>query len=213
MNADERFLSSRSGAIVMGLFLLFAAGAWGQAPKASSDPRTASGLKETSGQEHIRVLGHLPLEGIHVNQMFIQQRGDKTYLYLHRPNAQAYALVDVTKPDNPTLINRADIKGGFVEGTASGSVLAINVTPENGSNQGSVSTLPTETVHFLDMSDPKNPKSVKSFQGVTAVYPDDSRKLVYLVNNEGLWIVSHRMTHPLPLCNSESALTPEPDCQ
>jgi hypothetical protein len=33
------------------------------------------------------------------------------------------------------------------------------------------------------------------------------------VNNDGLWIVSHHMTHPLPLCNSESALTPEPDCQ
>lgn len=212
MNANTRFSTSRSH-VIMGLLLLSAWGASAQTPAASTDPRTASGLREPSGQEHIRVLGHLPLEGMHINQMFIQQRGDKTYLYMHRPGAQAYALVDVTKPDNPKLVSREAIKGGQVEGPATGSVLAISVTPENGSTQGAVTSLPTETIHFVDLSDPKNPKSVKSFQGVTAVYPDDSRKLVYLVNNDGLWIVSHRMTHPLPLCNSESALTPEPDCQ
>jgi len=45
------------------------------------------------------------------------------------------------------------------------------------------------------------------------MYPDDGRKLVYLVNGEGLWIISHRMLGPLPLCSSESALSPLPDCQ
>ena len=68
--------------------------------------------------------------------------------------------------------------------------------------------LPTETVQLLNMSDPKNVKVMKTFKGVTSIYPDDGRKLVYLVNSDGLWIVSHRMTHPLPLCNSGSALTP-----
>jgi hypothetical protein len=212
MNANTRFSSSRPQ-VIMGLLLLSACGAWAQTPAASTDPHTASGLRGPSGKEYIQVRGHLPLEGMRVNQMFIQQRGEKTYLFLHRPDAHAYALVDVTKPDAPKLVSRDDIKGGQVEGPATGSVLAINVVPESGSTQSSATSLPTETIHFLDLSDPKNPKSVKSFQGVTAVYPDDSRKLVYLVNSDGLWIVSHRMTHPLPLCNSESALTPEPDCQ
>jgi len=185
----------------------------------SSNPQTAGGLQMVSGQEHITVVGHIPLDGMSVNQMFVQQRNNnKVYLYLHRPTKQAYAVVDVTKPGDPVLLNRDALKqakGERVEGPATGSVVAIAVTPENGTGSSATPAvqLSTETVQFVDMSDPKNPKSVKTFKGVTSVYPDDSRKLVYLVNGEGLWIVSHHMTHPLPMCNSEAALTSEPDCQ
>jgi hypothetical protein len=183
----------------------------------SNNPETASGLKTISGQEHVKVLGHLPLNGMHVNQMFIQQRGDKIYLFLHRPTKNAFAAVDVTNPDKPALLNRDVLnekKGEQVQ-TAPGSALAIAVTPENGAGQSAAPavSLPTETVQFVDMSDPKNVKSLKKFTGVTSVYSEDGRKLVYLVNSEGLWIVGHHMTHPLPMCNSEASLTPIPDCQ
>jgi hypothetical protein len=183
----------------------------------SSNPQTASGLKTISGQEQVKVLGHLPLNGMHVNQMFSQLRGDKVYLYLHRPTKDAFAVVDVTKPDKPTLLTRDVLKESSGEQiqTAPGSALAIAVTPENGVGETAAApvSLPTETVQFVDMSDPKNVKSVKKFTGVTSVYSDDGRKLVFLVNGEGLWIVGHHMTHPLPLCNSEASLTPIPDCQ
>jgi hypothetical protein len=199
------------------LGLLFVAS--GARAQNSSDPGTASGLQiPTQGTEHIRVVGHLPLENMRVNQMFVQQRGSKVYLFLHRPTKQAYAVVDVTKPDNPVLVSRNALKESGstqVEGPAPGSVFAIAVTPENAaeSQASTAAPLPSETVQFVDMSNPKSAKTVKIFKGVTSIYPDDARKLVYLVNGEGLWIVSHHMTHPLPLCNSESALTPEPDCQ
>ena len=183
--------------------------------KQSQNPGTASGLQiPSTGSEHIRVAGHLPLENIHVNQMFVEQRGSKTYLFLHRPNKKAYAVVDVTDPQHPKLVTRDTLKQSDstkVEGPASGSVFGIAVAPED--QQTEQPTLSKETVQFIDMSNPKDVKSVQTFKGVTAMYPDTSRKLVYLVNNDGLWIVSHHMTHPLPLCNSESALTPEPDCQ
>ena len=182
----------------------------------SAHAATATGLQTgTNGQEHIRVVGHLDLNGMHVNQMFVEHRGDKTYLFLHRPAKQAYALVDVSNPEKPVLVERNAVKGnGQVEGPATGSVFAVTVTPDSGSTPGaSASPLPTESVNLIDMSDPKKVKTVKTFKGVTSIYPENGRKLVYIVNNEGLWVVSHRMTHPLPLCNSESALTPEPDCQ
>jgi hypothetical protein len=171
--------------------------------------------QNTTGQEHIRVLSHLDLGGMHVNQMFVEQRSEKVYLFLHRPAKQAYALVDVSDPSHPVLVSRDVLKAGAgrVEDPATGSAFALTVTPESTSASTSAPALPKETVNLVDMSDPKNPKTVKTFKGVTAVYPEDGRKLVYLVNDEGLWVVSHRMTHPLPLCNSESALTPEPDCQ
>lgn len=198
------------------LSVVFALGSNARAPE-SSGPRTTSGRQDVTGQEHIKVVGHLELSGMHVNQMFIEQRGDKSYLFLHRPTKQAYALVDVTNPDHPVLVNRDVMKdSGNVEGPASGSVFAITVTPETGTSsspQTSPVPLHKETVNLVDMSDPKHVKTVKTFKGVTALYPEPGRKLVYLVNDEGLWIVHHGMTHPLPLCNSESALTPEPDCQ
>jgi hypothetical protein len=113
------------------------------------------------------------------------------------------------------LVKRDTLKGSATSQAATGSALAITVTPESGPSKSATAdaSLPTETIQFVDLSNPKSPKSVKTFKGVTSVYPDDSRHLVYLVHNEGLWIISHDMTHPLPMCNSESALTPEPGCQ
>ena len=171
-----------------------------------------------SSPEHVKVLAHIPLEGMHVNQMFVQQRDNKFYLYLHRPMKDAFALVDVSHPDKPVLLTRDALKeapGGQVQAPASGSVLALTVTPEAGASHAMPTTvqLPTETVQFVDMSDPKNAKTVKTFKGVTSVFPDDARKLVYLVNREGLWIVSHRMVRPMPLCTSEEAMNPLPNCQ
>jgi hypothetical protein len=176
--------------------------------------QTSSG----STQEHVKVVANLPLDGMHVNQMFMQQRDGKFYLYLHRPIKEAFALVDVTNPDKPVLLTRVALKespGSQVLPPAGGSVLALTVTPEGGSAQAAptAAQLPTETVQFVDTSNPKSAKTVKTFKGVTSVYADDARKLVYLVNGEGLWIVSHRMIRPMPLCTSEEALNPIPDCQ
>ncbi len=170
-----------------------------------------------SSQEEVRVIAHLPLENMHVNQMFVQQRGNKSYLYLHRPGKDAFAMVDVTKPNKPVLLSRDALKGSSQSRIAEpggGSALAIAVTPEGAPAQAApAAPLPTETVRLVDMSDPKSAKSVKTFKGVTAMYPDDNRKLVYLVNGEGLWIISHRMVRPMPLCTSEDAMNPFADCQ
>jgi len=163
------------------------------------------------GHEVTKVVGHLPLDNIHVNQMFVQKRGEKYFLYLHRPNKDAFALVDVTSPSRPVLLNRDEMQGDApVQPPPGSSVVALSVVPEGQEHSG---PLPTETVQLLNMANPKDVKVIKTFKGVTAYTPDDSRKLVYLVNSEGLWIVSHHMTRPLPLCNSESALNPVPNCQ
>lgn len=180
----------------------------------SAPARTPSG----SPQESVKVVGHLPLDGMHVNQMFVQQRASKFYLYLHRPMKDAFALVDVTHPEKPVLLSRDALKEkpqSQLQPPASGSVLALSVTPEESASRAAPASLqlPTETVQLVDMSNPKSPKSVKTFKGVTSEYPDDARKLVYLVNGEGLWIIRHRMARPLPLCSSEDALNPLPDCQ
>jgi hypothetical protein len=185
----------------------------------AQNPSDAQG-PGAGGKEYITVVGHLPLDNMPVNRMFVQQRGEKVYLFLHRPTKDAFAVVEVTRPDRPVLLDRSTMKetrGTLFEPGAPGSAFALTVTPEGDSSApesaAPAKALPTETVNFVDMSDPKNGKTVKTFKGVTAIYPDDARHLVYLVNSEGLWIVRHRMVRPLPLCTSSAALNPEPDCQ
>jgi len=157
-----------------------------------------------AAQDHVRVLANLPLEGMHVNRMFVQQVGNKTYLYLHRQRKDVFALVDVSKPDKPVLVSRRALKGSS-EGPAAGSEFAITVAPEV---MDPAAKLPMDTVNLVDASNPKNIRTIKTFTGVTSMYNDDARKLVYLVNGEGLWIVSHRLTRPVSICGTEE----ESDC-
>jgi len=176
-------------------------------------------------QKRVKVIGHLALPGMHVNQMFLQQRGDHYYLYLHRPIKQAFAVVEVTKPDKPVLLEQAALNEGpgtQVEMVKSEAVLAVSVTPEvpagaNGAAPAAAPApevkLPTETVRLVDLSDPKNPKVIKTFTGVTSMVPDDLRRLMYIVNNEGLWVVFHPEERRIPYCGSEAALMIQPNCQ
>lgn len=179
-------------------------------------PRTAQ------SQEQVSVVGHLDLQGMQVKQIFVQQRNGKSYLLLRRADQNAFAIVNVSDPAKPSLADRDVFRqpaGAEVDLPEPESVLAIAFVPERNSapaalaTPASAITPPTESVRLIDLTDPQHPKTVKIFNGVTSVASDDGRKLVFLVNNQGLWIVSHHRNRPLPMCTSESAIEPVPDCQ
>jgi len=187
----------------------------------------ATALAQSSPeQQQVKVVAHLDLSGMHVNGMFVQRHDGKYFLYLHRPIKQAFAVVDVTKPNKPLLVDRAtltDAPHERVEVNSLNPSLAISVSQDdraaaasskaNPAGDPPAITIPSETVRLVDLSDPKQPKTLKSFSGVTSFLPDDSRRLIYIVNQEGLWIISHRQTRPMPFCTSADALTQEPNCQ
>jgi hypothetical protein len=154
--------------------------------------------------ERTTVIGHLPVPGSPVRQIFLQQDNGKQYLYLQQ-NVH-FTVVNVTDPKDPKIVERI-ASGGKLTEVGSGLAIAIK------SDQSGQSAAPTQSVRLLDLSDPKNPRTVKSFDGVTSIYSEDGRKLIYLTNNEGLWIVKHSETHPLPMCNSESWENSVAQCQ
>jgi LVIVD repeat len=170
----------------------------------------------------VNVAGHVELPGMRVRQIFLQQRGDKSYLFLRRADKNAFAVVDVTNPSKPVLVERHALEepaGASVDLPAQGSALAIALIPTSASGSGAsvtpaaASVLPTETVRLLDTSDPRHPKTIKTFEGVTSIATDDGRKLVFLVNNDGLWVVSHHRNRPLPKCTTEDEEKAEPSCE
>jgi hypothetical protein len=180
---------------------------------------TPSGVAAQSSTEQIKIVGHLDLQGIHVKHIFMQRSGEKCYLYLLRPTKNAFAIVDVTSPEKPVLVDRAALQeppGGSVDLPETGSVLAIAVEPDQSSAAAAGSSpvsLPTESVRLMDLTDPKHPKVLKTFSGVTSINADSGRRLIFIANSDGLWIVSHNHARPLPMCTSDSAFSALPNCQ
>jgi hypothetical protein len=130
-----------------------------------------------------------------VRQIFYQEENGKRYLYLQQ-NVH-FTVVDVTDPEKPQIVDRVK-SGGKLTDVGAGLAIAVS------SDQSGEGTVPTQTVKLMDMSDLKTPRTVKTFTGVTSMFSEDGRHLIFVTNSEGLWIVKHSVTHRLPFCTSES---------
>jgi hypothetical protein len=168
------------------------------------------------------VIAHLPLPQATGNQMFLQKEGGKEYLYVQQASKLGYMVVDVSKPEKPNLLKRAAQSNQATSGNVQmvSPDVAIAETPERKPNAISSSKHPTETVRVLDLSDPRNPKTLQEFDEVTSILPDGNHGLIYLTNNEGLWILRYNrlgMLEPArkkPPCDSYSAImSMPPDCE
>ena len=168
------------------------------------------------------VIAHLPLPQATGSQMLLQREDGKNYLYVQQSSKQGFMIVDVSKPDRPTLLKRTAEASLATSGNLEmvSPDVGIAETPDKKPTTLTSSNHPTETVRVLDLSDPHNPKTLQEFNGVTSLLPDGGHGLIYLTNNEGLWIL--RYTRPALLepakkkkpCDSESeieAMPPECD--
>lgn len=169
-----------------------------------------------------KVIAHLPLQEAPGGEMLLQNKGDKQYLYVQKASKQGFTVVDVTKPRTPSLLNRSanssEATAGKLE-LAGPDVGLAEVPDKNSKGVIHNSDNPTETVKILDLSDPTHPKVLQTFTGVTSILQDPGRGLIYLANNDGLWILDHSKQGISPAkkkkpCGSEDALAAmPPDCQ
>jgi hypothetical protein len=167
-----------------------------------------------------KVIGHLALKEASGSEMLLQSRGDKQYLYVQKASKQGFTVVDVTKPAVPNVVGASsgDTAAGKLE--LAGPDVGVAEIPDRNSKAVIRSTdSPTETVKILDLSDPAHPKVLQTFTGVTSILQDPGRGLIFLVNNEGLWILNHSKpgltpAKKKPPCGSEDTLSGmPPDCQ
>jgi hypothetical protein len=167
------------------------------------------------------VIAHLPLPQATGNQMLLQREKEKQYLYVQQAGKQGFMIVDVTKPDKPNLLKRTAESNQSTVGNLEmvSPDVAIAEAPERTATTLTSSNRPTETVRVLDLTDPHNPKTLETFTKVTSLLPDGGHGLIYLTNNEGLWIL--RYNHPAmleparkkPLCDSNAEIMAmPPDC-
>jgi hypothetical protein len=167
------------------------------------------------------VLAHLLLPQATGNQMLLQRENGKNYLYVQQASKQGFMVVDVTKPEKPNLLKRTAQPNQATAGNLEmvSPEVAIAESPEKTPTTLSSSNHPTETIRILDLADPRNPKTLQEFNGVTSLLPDGGHGLIYLTNNEGLWILRYNRPALLepakkkPPCDSSSEISAmPPDC-
>jgi hypothetical protein len=169
------------------------------------------------------VIAHIPLSSAPGNQMVLQHDGDRHFLYIQTASKDGFMIVDVHKPEFPVLLER-QVKGN--DPTAGnlqmvGKDVGLATVPDKSSKSSTIHSTgsPTETVKLLDLSDPSHPKTLQIFKNVTSVIGDGGRGILYLANDEGLWVLKHERhllapeAHKKP-CDSYSAIAAmPPDCE
>jgi hypothetical protein len=167
------------------------------------------------------VIAHLPLPQATGSQMLLQKENAKEYLYVQQATKQGFMIVDVSKPERPSLLKRTAESNQSTAGNLEmvSPDVAIAEAPEKTPSTLTSNNRSTETVRVLDLSDPRNPKTLETFNKVTSLLPDGGHGLIYLTNNEGLWILRYNRPPLLepakkkPPCDSESEIMAmPPDC-
>lgn len=168
------------------------------------------------------VIAHLPLPQATGNQLLLQKENGKQYLYVQQAGKQGFMVVDVSKPEQPSLLKRAAESNQATSGNIEmvSPDVAIAQAPEKTPTTLTSSNHPTETVRVLDLSDPRNPKTLETFNKVTSLLPDGGHGLIYLTNDDGLWILRYNRPSRLepakkkPPCDSEAEIMAmPPDCE
>jgi hypothetical protein len=167
------------------------------------------------------VIAHLPLPHPTGSEMLLQKENAKQYLYVQQASKQGFMIIDVSQPEKPSLLKRSAESNQATTGNLQivSPDVAIAEAPEKTPATLTSSSHATETVRVLDLSDPRNPKTLETFNKVTSLLPDSRHGLIYLTNDEGLWILRYHRPAPLepakkkPLCDSNAEIMAmPPDC-
>ena len=110
------------------------------------------------------VIAHLVLPQPTGSQMLLQREEGKQYLYVQQASKQGFMIVDVSKPQQPSLLKRTAQENQSTAGNLQMVTpdVAIAEAPEKTPTTLTNSNRPTETVRLLDLSDPQNPKTLET---------------------------------------------------
>src|ERR1700728_4493070 len=94
------------------------------------------------------VIAHLPLPQATGTQMLLQRENGKNYLYVQQASKQGFMIVDVSKPDKPTLLKRTAESNQATAGNLEmvSPDVAIAESPDKKPTTLTSSNHPTETV-------------------------------------------------------------------
>ena len=137
-------------------------------------------------QDRIDVLAQVSMAGGPVVQSTITQHYSRWYLYLEHAS-HALTLVDITDARHPEVLANVDLPAGEAGRVlaAAGDAALISSDPAD------AAPVQTKTITIMNFADRAHPRTVRQFANVTCSAQDDRRGLIFVANDEGLWIL-HR---------------------
>jgi len=149
---------------------------------------SAKDHKAKGADNQARVVAHIPFTGLSAIDMAMQNKGnDKVYLYVQHSQIQGISIIDISKPaepkalgvipwPDPSMSSRMNVSGDLA------------IIAENGVLPMRSSTSNDDLV-LWDLSNPAAPRVVQKFSGVVK-WLQDGRNFIYVLNGDGLWVVS-----------------------
>jgi hypothetical protein len=133
-------------------------------------------------QDRIDVLANVPVTASPIVRVTTTQHYSRSYLYLEHASGEL-TLVDVTNPKQPSIVSNLGQSGSIL--TAAGDAALVS------SEAAQTPVQASKTISIVSFADPAHPRTVKQFAHVTSTASDERRGLVFVANDEGLWIL-HR---------------------
>jgi hypothetical protein len=141
--------------------------------------------KQSANEAHI--VAQISFSGLSAVDMAMRKANDKYYLYVQHSKDEGVSIIDISKPaqaktlgviswPDPAESSRMVVTGGLAiisEGEA---------LPLSGGHS-------SDRLVLWDLSNPADPRVVQKFTGVIRWLQDD-RNFIYVLNGEGLWVVS-----------------------
>jgi hypothetical protein len=181
---NRRVPSMLFAGLMLPLFCGFAADAKDKKVKAAPD----------QPKDEIEVVGHIPLVGGPITRFQSTQHYSSYYLYAEHDAGASVTLIDVTKVGHPSVLT--DVS--YSQGGGSDSLLVVAgtaalVNSEPGAPPAAATASKPQTLKIIDFSDPLHPKVAREFTGVTAIGRNDPRGLIFVANQDGIWILQQRL--------------------
>ena len=148
---------------------------------------SAKDHKGRGSDNQARVVAHISFAGRSAVDMAMQNKGsDKVYLYVQHAESQGISIIDISKPADPKNL-------GVIPWPDQGMSSSMNVTGDLAiiAETGDLPARSTSNDDLVvwDLSNPAAPRVVQKFPGVVK-WLQDGRNFVYVLNGDGLWVVS-----------------------
>jgi hypothetical protein len=144
---------------------------------------------KVKGSDHqAHVIAHISFSGLSVVDMTMQKKvNDKYYLYVQHSKDQGVSIIDISKPaapkavgvipsPDPAVSSRMNVAGDLA------IIAETEVLPAR-------SNASSDDLVLWDLSNPTAPRLVQKFSGVVK-WLQDERNFIYVLNEDGLWVVS-----------------------
>lgn len=161
---------SMSAVLSFGVFCVCAQAGTPKAPPAKD-----------ANHDSIRVIAHIALKDSSPCRLTTAEHWRKQYLYLDHPQTSNLTIVDITNAAQPHVAK--EVHRGEITGEIRLMVGDVGLTTSP------VAESAPKTVSIVSFGDPLTPKLQQTFKNVSGFSQAPRRGLIFIVNDEGLWVL------------------------